>query len=89
MNVSFGISSLIFLFFVEELSPGLISLVSPLGNPSDSKVEFEIILLSEQFLLSSISSMDRMLYLLLSLAHPDWYIRLRLLLTSQPGFHNL
>ena len=61
-NVSFGISSL-FLFFVEELSPGLMSLASPLGDPSDGKVEFEIILLSMESSLSSISSTDRMFVL--------------------------
>ena len=58
MNVSFEFSSL-FLFFVEELSPGLMSLASPLGDPSDSKVEFEIILLSVKSSLASISSTDR------------------------------
>ena len=71
MNVSSGISSLFLLFFVEALSPDLTSLARPPGDPSDSKVEFEIILLSAEPLLSSISSTDRMLYLLLSLAHPD------------------
>ena len=81
MNVSSGISSLFLLFFVEELSPDLTSLARPLGDPSDSKVEFEIILLSAESLLSSISSTDRMLYLLLSLAHPDWCLGLRLFLT--------
>ena len=90
MNTSSGISSfVIFLWFlIEELSPGLMSLASPLGDPSDSKVEFEIILLSVESSLSLISSTDRMLYLLLSLAHPDWCFRLRLFPTLQPGFHN-
>ena len=58
------------------------SLVSPLGDPSDGKVEFEIILLSMESLLSLIPSMDRMLYLLLSLAHLDWCLGHRLFLPS-------
>ena len=89
MNMASEISSLIFLlFFVEELSPGLMSLASSLGDPSDGKIEFEIILLSVESLLSLISSMDRTLYLLLFLAHPDWCPGLRLFPTLQPGFHN-
>ena len=89
MNMSSEISSLIFLlFFVEELSPGLMSLASSLGDPSDSKVEFEIFLLSVESLLSLISSMDRTSYLLQLSAHPDWCLKPRLFLTLQPGFHN-
>ena len=88
MNASSEISSLFLLFFVEELSPGLMSLASSLGDSLDSKVEFGIILLSAESLLSLISSMDRMLYLLLPLAHPDWCLRLRLFPTLQPGFYN-
>ena len=42
MNASSGISFLFLLFFVEESSPDLMSLESPLGDPSDSKVEFII-----------------------------------------------
>ena len=89
-NTSSGISSFILflLFFVEELSPGLTSLASPLGDPSDSKVEFEIILLSTESLLSLISSTDRTSYLLQPSAHPDWCLKPRLFLTLQPGFHN-
>ena len=86
--MSSGISSLFLLFFVEELSPGIMFLVSPLEDPSNGKVVFEIILLSAEFLLSLISSTDRTLYLLLSLAHPDWCLGSRLFLTSQPDFHN-
>ena len=43
-NMSSGISSFVvfLLFLLEELSPGLTSLVSPLGDPSDSKVVLEI-----------------------------------------------
>ena len=65
-NASSEISSFIIflLFLLEELSPGLMSLASPLGDPSDSMVEFEIILLSIESLLSLISSMDQTLYLL-------------------------
>ena len=72
-NASSGISSFVMflLFFVEELSPGLTSLVSPLGDPSDGKVEFKIILLSMEFSLSLISSMNRTSYLLRLSAHPD------------------
>ena len=88
MNVSSEISSL-FLFFVEEWSPGLTFLVSPLGDPSDSQIEFEIILLPVESSLSLISSMDRTLYLLLSLAHPDWYLGLRLFPSSRWCSHNL
>ena len=62
------------------------SLASPLGDPSDSKVEFEIILLSAESLLSLISSTDRTLYLLLSLAHPDWHLGLRLFLEPSSCF---
>ena len=89
-NASSGISSFIMyiLFFIEELSPGLISLVSPLEVPFDSKVEFEIILLSMESSLSSISSTDRASYLLRPSAHPDWCLKLRLFPTLQPGFHN-
>ena len=90
-NMSSKISSFIvfLLFFVEELSPGLTSLVSPLGDPSDSKIELEIFLLSTESLLSLISSTDRMLYLLWLSAHPDWCLEPRLFPTLQPGFHNL
>ena len=90
-NVSSEISSfvLFLLFFVEELSPGLMSLASPLGDPSDSKVELEIFLLSMESLLSSISSTDRTSYLLQLSAHPDWCLGPRLFPTSQPGFCNL
>ena len=44
MNASSEISSFIIflLFLLKELSPGLTSLASPLGDPSDGKVEFEI-----------------------------------------------
>ena len=90
MSAPSGISSFVIflLFFVEELSPGLTFLVSPLGDPSDGKVELEIILLSTESLLSSISFTDRMSYLLWPLAHPDWCLKPRLFLTSQPGFRN-
>ena len=64
------------------------SLVSPLGDPSDGKIELEIFLLSAESLLSSISSMDRMSYLLWLSAHPDWCLESRLFLTLQPGFRN-
>ena len=89
-NVSSGISSFIvfLLFLLEELSSGLMSLVSPLGDPSNSKVEFEIILLSMESSLSSISSTDRISYLLWPSAHPDWCLEPRLFLTSQPEFCN-
>ena len=78
-NTSSG-TSFLFLFFVDQLSPGLMSLVSPLGDPSDGKVECEINILSMESSLSLISFTDslRALYLLLSLAHPDWCLRLRL-----------
>ena len=70
-NASFGISSFVIflLFLLEELSPGLTSLASPLGDPSDGKFELKVILLSLESSLSSISSMDRMLYLLWLSAH--------------------
>ena len=91
LPISSGISSFVIflLFFVEELSPGLTSLVSPLGDPSDGKVELEIILLSMESSLSLISSTDRMSYLLQPSAHPDWCLEPRLFPTSQPGVHNL
>ena len=57
--------------FEVTVSPGLMSLVSPLGDPSDGKVEFKIILLSTEFSLSLISSMNRTSYLLRLSAHPD------------------
>ena len=89
MNASSGISSVVFLLFLlKELSPGLTSLASPLGDPSDGKIVLEIFLLSMESLLSLISSMDRILYLLWPSAHPDWCLKPRLFLTSQPGFHN-
>ena len=83
MNASSGISSFIifFWFLLEKLSPGLMSLVSPLGDPSNGKVEFEIIVLSVKSLLSLISSTGRTLYLLWPSAHPDWCLRPRLFLT--------
>ena len=89
-NASSGISSfvLFLLFFVEELSPGLTSLASPLGDPSDGKVEFEIILLSVESSFSLISSTDRTSYLLRPSAHPDWCLEPRLFPTLQPGFRN-
>ena len=89
-NVSSGISSFILflLFLLEELGPGLTSLVSPLGDPSDGKIELEIFSLSVESLFSSMSSMDRMSYLLWPLAHPDWCLEPRLFPTSQPGFRN-
>ena len=90
MNVSSGISSFVMflLFLLEELSPGLMSLASPLGDPSDGKIGFEIFLLSVESSPSSISSTDRMSYLLQLSAHPDWCFEPRLFLTLQPGFHN-
>ena len=90
MNTSSGISSFVMfmLFFVEELSPGLTSLASPLGDPSDGKIEFEIFLVSMESLLSSISFTDRTSYLLWLSAHPDWCFKPRLFPTLQPGFHN-
>ena len=91
MNMSSGISSFVILlwFFAEELSPGLTSLASPLGDPSDGKVELEIFLLSVESLLFLISSTNRTLYLFWLSAHPDWCLEPRLFPTSQPGFHNL
>ena len=65
------------------------SLASPLGDPSDSKVEFEIILLSVESSLSSISSTDRTSYLFQPSANPDWCLEPRLFPTLQPGSHNL
>ena len=90
INVSSGMTSFIIflLFLLEGLNPGLTSLVSPLGDPSDGKVEFGIILLSAEFSLSSISSTDRISYLLWPSAYPDWCLKPRLFLTLQPGFHN-
>ena len=90
MNASSGISSFIIflLFLLEKLSPGLTSLASPLGDPSDGKVEFEIVSLSAESLLSSVSSTDRMSYLLWLSAHPDWCLEPRLFPTLQPSFHN-
>ena len=43
-NASSGISSFVIflLFLLEELSPGLTSLASPLGDPSGGKAELEI-----------------------------------------------
>ena len=89
-NMSSGISSFVIflLFLLEELSPGLMSLASPLGDPSDGKIELEIFLLSMESSLSLISSTDRMSYLLQPSAHPDWCLEPRLFLTLQPGFHN-
>ena len=89
-NVSSGISSFIIflLFLLEELSPGLMSLASPLGDPSDCKIELEIFLLSMESSLSLISSTDRTSYLLWLSAHPDWCLEPRLFLTSQPSLCN-
>ena len=90
MNMSSKISSFVvfLLFLLEELSPGLTSLVSPLGDPSNGKIELEIFLISVESLLSLISSMDRMSYLLQLSAHPDWCLKPRLFPTLQPGIHN-